>query len=31
MDYEEEVLSSGFMFMNSDELGRCGCGKSVKL
>jgi iron-sulfur cluster assembly protein len=31
MDYEEEVLSSGFVFRNPNELGRCGCGKSVKL
>jgi iron-sulfur cluster assembly accessory protein len=31
MDYEEEVLSSGFIFRNPNELGRCGCGKSVQL
>jgi iron-sulfur cluster assembly accessory protein len=31
MDYEEGVLSSGFIFSNPNELGRCGCGKSVQL
>jgi iron-sulfur cluster assembly protein len=31
MDYEEEALSSGFVFRNPNELGRCGCGKSVQL
>ena len=31
MDYEEGMFSSGFVFKNPNELGRCGCGKSVKL
>ena len=28
MDYEEEQLSSGFVFKNPNEKGRCGCGES---
>jgi len=31
MDYEEGSFSSGFVFKNPNELGRCGCGKSVQL
>lgn len=31
MDYEEGMFSSGFVFNNPNELGRCGCGKSVQL
>ena len=28
MDYEVQALSSGFMFTNPNEKGRCGCGES---
>jgi iron-sulfur cluster assembly protein len=28
MDYEESKLSSGFVFTNPNEKGRCGCGES---
>jgi len=28
MDYVEEKLSSGFVFNNPNETGRCGCGES---
>lgn len=28
MDYVEEKLSSGFVFRNPNEKGRCGCGES---
>lgn len=28
MDYVEEKLSSGFVFHNPNEKGRCGCGES---
>lgn len=28
MDYVEEELSSGFIFRNPNEKGRCGCGES---
>ena len=28
MDYVEEDLSSGFVFNNPNEKGRCGCGES---
>lgn len=31
MDYETGKFSSGFVFRNPNELGRCGCGKSVQL
>ena len=31
MDYIKGISLSGFMFTNPNELGRCGCGKSVKL
>ncbi|MBS0271583.1 MAG: iron-sulfur cluster assembly accessory protein [Proteobacteria bacterium] len=28
MDYTEDKLSSGFVFKNPNEKGRCGCGES---
>jgi iron-sulfur cluster assembly protein len=28
MDYKEDKLSSGFVFENPNEKGRCGCGES---
>jgi iron-sulfur cluster assembly protein len=28
MDYSEDKLSSGFVFTNPNEKGRCGCGES---
>ncbi len=28
MDYAEDKLSSGFVFNNPNEKGRCGCGES---
>lgn len=28
MDYVEEELSSGFVFINPNEKGKCGCGES---
>lgn len=28
MDYKEEELSSGFIFTNPNEKGKCGCGES---
>jgi iron-sulfur cluster assembly protein len=28
MDYVEEKLKSGFVFVNPNEKGRCGCGES---
>lgn len=28
MDYHEDTLSSGFVFNNPNEKGRCGCGES---
>ena len=28
MDYVEEELSSGFVFTNPNEKGKCGCGES---
>lgn len=28
MDYVEETFSSGFVFRNPNEKGRCGCGES---
>jgi len=31
MDYEEEILSSGFTFTNPNQTGACGCGESVQL
>jgi iron-sulfur cluster assembly protein len=30
MDYEDNKFSSGFVFRNPNEQGRCGCGKSVQ-
>jgi iron-sulfur cluster assembly protein len=29
IDYSEGVFESGFVFINPNETGRCGCGKSV--
>lgn len=31
MDYEEGKFASGLVFQNPNELGSCGCGKSVQL
>jgi iron-sulfur cluster assembly protein len=28
MDYEQKALSAGFVFVNPNEKGRCGCGES---
>lgn len=28
MDYKDEKISSGFLFINPNEKGRCGCGES---
>jgi iron-sulfur cluster assembly protein len=28
MDYQEDKFFSGFLFMNPNEKGRCGCGES---
>jgi len=28
MDYVEDKMQSGFVFINPNEKGRCGCGKS---
>ncbi len=28
MDYEQKALSAGFVFINPNEKGRCGCGES---
>ncbi|CAO5680224.1 MAG: Iron-binding protein IscA [Holosporales bacterium] len=28
MDYQETPIQSGFVFVNPNEKGRCGCGKS---
>ena len=28
MDYEKTALASGFVFINPNEKGRCGCGES---
>jgi iron-sulfur cluster assembly protein len=28
MDYQEDRFFSGFLFMNPNEKGRCGCGES---
>ncbi len=28
MDYVEDALQSGFVFVNPNEKGRCGCGES---
>lgn len=31
IDYEENLISSGFRFRNPNEVDACGCGESVKL
>ena len=31
MDYEEDMLKSGFTFTNPNQTGECGCGDSVML
>jgi iron-sulfur cluster assembly protein len=31
MDFEEDMLKSGFTFKNPNETGACGCGESVTL
>lgn len=31
MDYVEEKLKSGFVFVNPNEKGRCGCGESFNV
>ncbi len=31
MDYVEEKMSSGFVFNNPNEKGRCGCGESFRV
>lgn len=31
MDYEETTMSSGFVFRNPNETGRCGCGESFSV
>lgn len=31
MDYVEEKLSSGFVFENPNEKGKCGCGESFNV
>ncbi len=31
MDYEEDVLSSGFRFNNPNQTDACGCGESVTI
>lgn len=31
MDFEEDVLKSGFTFTNPNQTGECGCGESVML
>jgi iron-sulfur cluster assembly protein len=31
MDYEQQALSSGFVFTNPNEKGRCGCGESFHI
>jgi iron-sulfur cluster assembly protein len=28
MDYETKAMSAGFVFVNPNEKGRCGCGES---
>lgn len=28
MDYQDDKISSGFVFINPNEKGRCGCGES---
>jgi iron-sulfur cluster assembly protein len=31
MDFEEDILKSGFTFKNPNQTGACGCGESVQL
>ena len=31
MDFEEDILRSGFTFTNPNQTGACGCGESVTL
>jgi iron-sulfur cluster assembly protein len=31
MDFEEDMLKSGFTFKNPNQTGECGCGESVQL
>ena len=31
MDYEEGVMSSGFIFNNPNQTDACGCGESVTI
>lgn len=31
MDYVEDKLSSGFVFTNPNEKGKCGCGESFRV
>ena len=31
MDYVEDKFKSGFVFINPNETGRCGCGKSFSV
>lgn len=31
IDYREDVLSSGFVFRNPNQVSACGCGESVDL
>ena len=31
MDYEEDVMSSGFIFNNPNQTDACGCGESVTI
>lgn len=31
MDFEEDILKSGFTFNNPNQTGACGCGESVTL
>ncbi len=31
MDFEEDLLKSGFTFRNPNQTGECGCGESVQL
>lgn len=31
MDYEEDKFSTGFVFRNPNEKGRCGCGESFHI
>ena len=31
MDFEEDILKSGFTFKNPNQTGECGCGEGVQL